>query len=323
MGISGIYKITNVKNGRIYIGSSYNIQKRWKGHAAALRCGKHTNRFLQNDYNKCGADAFVYEVVESTDHLDQNGRLALEEEYILKYYDHGQSCYNLCNRAVAGGGKLKDPASTKHKLSVVSQEHWDDEDWRTNQIRLINEALSKPGVKEKRQASLIASWAGNEKRSKEQSEKMRAFHENNPEISERVTQVLLENQPKGRVTFKERMKTDVEFREIYIRTGKTKAAKFNKRYAEDPEYKAMMDAKSIENIKRFNEQKMASMPCKPPIVAPDGTVYSDVKSINQFAKDHDLDSSSLYQLFNGRIKTCRGWKLLTPIIKPDTTSGPI
>jgi len=55
------------------------------------------------------------------------------------------------------------------------------------------------------------------------------------------------------------------------------------------------------------------MPCRPAIVAPDGTVYSDVRSVNQFAKIHELDSSSLYKLFSGHIKTYHGWRLLIPI----------
>jgi group I intron endonuclease len=317
MDISGIYKITNIKNGRIYIGSSCNIRKRWHGHAASLRCGKHYNQFLQHDYNKCGADAFVYELLESTEHLDQNARLALEEEYIMKYYDHGKNCYNLCAWAVEGPGKYKDPVSTKAKISAKSQANWDNPEWRENQIKLIQEAARRPETIARRLISCKKSWQDNEARSQNHSKKMKEFHANNEEVSAKVTKALAENQPKGRVTFREKMKTDPEFRAIYVKTGLEKTARNNKRYAEDPEYKAMMDAKSRENFQRYNEQKIAAMPFKPPIVAPDGTVYSEVKSVSQFAKEHDLDASSLYKLFNNKINTYRGWAMLAEL-KPTT-----
>ena len=40
---SGIYKITNKLNGRIYIGSSKLFKLRWKQHSKALRNNKHSN----------------------------------------------------------------------------------------------------------------------------------------------------------------------------------------------------------------------------------------------------------------------------------------
>ena len=64
---SGIYKIINKFNGRIYIGSAKRFIERWKSHTSSLRTQKHSNKFLQADFNKCGEDAFVFEVVEVTD----------------------------------------------------------------------------------------------------------------------------------------------------------------------------------------------------------------------------------------------------------------
>jgi hypothetical protein len=49
---SGIYKITNLKNGKVYIGQSENIFMRRKQHFGALRKGSHTNKQMQEDYSK-------------------------------------------------------------------------------------------------------------------------------------------------------------------------------------------------------------------------------------------------------------------------------
>ena len=44
----GIYKITNIKNGKIYVGSSKDIEKRWKEHLYKLKYGVHHSVKLQN-----------------------------------------------------------------------------------------------------------------------------------------------------------------------------------------------------------------------------------------------------------------------------------
>ncbi len=62
--ISGIYKITCKANGRIYVGSAVKLSNRWRQHRDALIRGDHDNARLQNSWNKYGADAFEWEVIE-------------------------------------------------------------------------------------------------------------------------------------------------------------------------------------------------------------------------------------------------------------------
>ena len=40
---SGIYKITCIENHKFYIGSSKDIEKRWRQHKNTLRLNKHVN----------------------------------------------------------------------------------------------------------------------------------------------------------------------------------------------------------------------------------------------------------------------------------------
>lgn len=99
---AGIYKIVNLENGRIYIGSTTVFRKRFKSHNHTLTSGKHTNKFLQNDFNKYGTDNFLIEVLQhvvfsENDCLIEKKKklLAVEQIYIDKYYDGQKNCYNL------------------------------------------------------------------------------------------------------------------------------------------------------------------------------------------------------------------------------------
>jgi group I intron endonuclease len=64
---SGIYRIENLANRKIYIGSSVDVHKRWDQHRSLLKSGKHGNNYLQHAWNKYGEEAFVFDVLEYTD----------------------------------------------------------------------------------------------------------------------------------------------------------------------------------------------------------------------------------------------------------------
>ena len=59
----GVYCIRCKVNNKAYIGSSANIKKRLSNHKSSLKAGKHINKQLQEDYNKYGADSFLYLVL--------------------------------------------------------------------------------------------------------------------------------------------------------------------------------------------------------------------------------------------------------------------
>lgn len=62
--ISGIYKITNIINNKIYVGQSIDIYDRWKQHINKLKNNKHVNKYLQRSFNKYGENNFNFEVIE-------------------------------------------------------------------------------------------------------------------------------------------------------------------------------------------------------------------------------------------------------------------
>lgn len=61
---AGVYKITCLKNNKVYVGGSTHVKQRWYGHKSALKHNKHTNPILQGDWNEFGEGSFVFEVIE-------------------------------------------------------------------------------------------------------------------------------------------------------------------------------------------------------------------------------------------------------------------
>ena len=61
---SGIYAIVNTVNGKRYVGSAKRFRTRWNAHRAALNKGLHHSRHLQSAWNKYGAEAFVFTIIE-------------------------------------------------------------------------------------------------------------------------------------------------------------------------------------------------------------------------------------------------------------------
>ena len=62
--ISAIYTITNIMNGKIYIGYTENYNERIFNHKNELKLNRHKNTHLQLSYNKYGEENFVFEILE-------------------------------------------------------------------------------------------------------------------------------------------------------------------------------------------------------------------------------------------------------------------
>lgn len=60
---SGIYKIENLINGKIYIGQTGNLYEREYQHFYELRKGAHGSNHLQNSFNKYGEENFIFKVI--------------------------------------------------------------------------------------------------------------------------------------------------------------------------------------------------------------------------------------------------------------------
>ena len=70
-GTIGIYEIVNTINNKKYIGRSVNLNKRRQDHFKALSNNEHYNHHLQRAYNKYGANAFTFNVLEYCGTLEE------------------------------------------------------------------------------------------------------------------------------------------------------------------------------------------------------------------------------------------------------------
>lgn len=91
-GVSGVYQITCTANGKTYYGQTTDMRRRWNEHVAALRCHKHHNPVLQEDYDMYGEDAFLFEIVAVLE--DANARDEMEKKLIDAMPDLSTS-YNI------------------------------------------------------------------------------------------------------------------------------------------------------------------------------------------------------------------------------------
>jgi group I intron endonuclease len=58
----GLYAIVHVPTNKAYVGSSVNIKRRIKEHMTGLHAGHHHCAYLQNAWNKYGADQFEIKI---------------------------------------------------------------------------------------------------------------------------------------------------------------------------------------------------------------------------------------------------------------------
>lgn len=66
-----IYQIYCEGNGKTYVGQTNNISRRWSRHRRDLEKNKHLNHYLQNAYNKYGAESFKFEMVNTLETRDE------------------------------------------------------------------------------------------------------------------------------------------------------------------------------------------------------------------------------------------------------------
>lgn len=111
---TGIYSITNLVNGKVYVGSAMCIRGRMSAHRGCLRRGAHYNTYLQRAWDKYGESNFRFDVLKTCqpDELE-----AFEQHWIDKL---GTACrskgYNLCPTAYSPKG-FKHSKKSRDKMS--------------------------------------------------------------------------------------------------------------------------------------------------------------------------------------------------------------
>lgn len=80
---SGIYKITCIKTGEIYIGKSVDIKSRWQQHCkSAFNCGTIAHSLLHTKMKQYGIENFTFELVEQV----PKEQLSEREKFYIDFY---------------------------------------------------------------------------------------------------------------------------------------------------------------------------------------------------------------------------------------------
>jgi group I intron endonuclease len=121
----GVYIIKNTVNGKVYIGSSQDVERRWRRHRNDLNGLKHHSRHLQRAWTLDGADAFVFIIAVTG---EESELLELEQKVLTQYQAHDPSFgYNVS--AIVGsrrGVKHSDEVREKMRAAAKNRAPKDD-----------------------------------------------------------------------------------------------------------------------------------------------------------------------------------------------------
>lgn len=108
---TGVYTITNLVNGKIYVGSTkQSFKERWACHLCLLKGNKHINTHLQSSWNKYGESNFKFEILEK-----------YPIELCLSMEQYWINMLNVCNRKFGYNQNVLSTGRFGSKLSEESK----------------------------------------------------------------------------------------------------------------------------------------------------------------------------------------------------------
>lgn len=137
-----IYKITNLKNGKIYIGQTIkSLKERWRLHKfCSMHPEKYADTRLSRAIRKHGLENFTIEEIEKCENLDL---LNEREVYWITFYNTIKTGYNVLH----GGKNSKHSEESKQKISKANFGRKFTEEWKINISNSKKGQVSRRGFK--------------------------------------------------------------------------------------------------------------------------------------------------------------------------------
>lgn len=263
-----IYKITNIVNGKCYIGQSKDARKRIQGHILSLRKNKHDNRYLQFAWNKYGEENFKFEIIDYTEDYNE------KEKYYIQFYDstNHDKGYNILpggeNPPIGSHATLSKEDVEKIKNMLLDQ-------YSINDIHNIFSNITKGQIKKINNGS---SW-------RDKTLQYPLKKKNDSEIGKDVADSIIQDLLNGFLTQKEIAKKHSVSRTCVTAINQGKVEKY---YNQEYKY-PLRSTRCIGNI------------CDDPEVVNDiikELIETDL-SMNKLAEKYTVSSYSIYAINKG------------------------
>lgn len=158
--ISGVYQILNKLDGKFYIGSAVNFNKRWNLHKYKLNKNKHDNKHLQAAWNKYGEGAFEFCILECC----EKDLLVAKEQFWLDWTKccDREAGYNLSPTANSQlGVKRSDETKLKISKSKLGRKVIFSEEHRANLSKAAKGKIKSEAHKSKVKQSILLRCRNN------------------------------------------------------------------------------------------------------------------------------------------------------------------
>ena len=188
--VSGVYRITNLLNGKVYIGQSRNIWSRYKNHFCQ-RYPKNDRSYIHYAISHYGKENFSFEILKETYDLNYWEMFLIQ----IHHSSDPEYGYNLTSGGTYGTRRLSDFEYTddiKKKMSDKAKQRWKDpvyrfeilnaqnkgkqgDDWKNHRRDIANRMWRNGNFKDQAR-KLSEYWTGKPK-SEETKAKMRIASE--------------------------------------------------------------------------------------------------------------------------------------------------
>ena len=165
-----LYKITNVVNGKFYVGSTGNVRERFRQHRNKLRRGVHHCAHLQAAWNKYGEDCFKFSIIE---HIASMEALVEAENKWLIDHVGKENCYNAGTRADApmrgrsgaAHPNFGKPQTPEHKaqISATLKQFYAEDYFNHPRVGKTHSEETKAKISASKKANPVAYWQGKER----------------------------------------------------------------------------------------------------------------------------------------------------------------
>lgn len=175
----GIYRIYHKDTGKSYIGQSYNIEGRIRGHFKCLRNNTHINVHLQRAFNLYGESSFETQIVE----VCESSELTEKEQFWIDTALYYAGVYNIALIAGPGRKGVKASLETIQKQreaqlgKKLSEEHKAALLKANIGNKRSEETCKKISEKAKGNTRRLGSQMSEESRRKMSETKKRRYHE--------------------------------------------------------------------------------------------------------------------------------------------------